>query len=91
MLMIISGLFCLIKERKGRLPQNIKSRISQEPLVGSYPNFKLKLRGPNQSLQKHYIVDNRNGRRPQNIKCRISQQPLVRSYPNFKLKLRGPN
>ena len=54
-------------------------------------NFKLKLRGPNQSLQKIWIEYDPNGRRPQNIKCRISQQPLVGSYPNFKLKLRGPN
>ena len=34
----------------GRRPQNIKCRISQQPLVGSYPNFKLKLRRPNQSV-----------------------------------------
>ena len=60
-------------------------------MVGSYPNFKLKLRGPNQSLKKLYIEDDPNGRRPQNIKCKISQQPLVGSYSNFKLKLRGPN
>jgi hypothetical protein len=47
-------------------------------------NFKLKLRGPNQSLQKIWIEYDPNGRRPQNIKCRISQQPIVGSYPNFK-------
>jgi hypothetical protein len=59
--------------------------------VGSYPNFKLKLRRPNQSVQKPQIEDDPNGRRPENIKCRISQQPLVGSYPNLKLKLRGLN
>ena len=29
--------------------QNIKSGISQQPLVGSFSNFKFKLRGPNQN------------------------------------------
>ena len=32
-----------------RRPQNIKSWISQQPLIGSSSNFKLKLRGPNQN------------------------------------------
>ena len=32
----------------GRRPQNIKSGISQQPLIGSFSNLKLKLRGPNQ-------------------------------------------
>ena len=36
----------------GRQPQNIKCRMFQQSLVGSYPNFKLNLRGPNQSVQK---------------------------------------
>ena len=31
-----------------RQPQNIKSGISQQPLIGSSSNFKLKLRGPTQ-------------------------------------------
>ena len=34
-----------------RRPQNIKSGISQQPLVGSYSNFKLKLWGPNHILK----------------------------------------
>jgi hypothetical protein len=68
----------------GRQPQNIKCKISQQPLVGSYPNFKLKLIGPNQSLQKFKIEDDINGRRSQNIKCRIPQQLMFGSYPNFK-------
>ena len=34
---------------KRRQPQNIKSWISQQPLIGSTSNFKLKLRGPNQN------------------------------------------
>ena len=33
----------------GRQPQNIKSWISQQPLIGSSSNFKLKLRGPNKN------------------------------------------
>ena len=33
----------------GRRPQNIKSWVSQQPLVGFSSNFKLKPRGPNQN------------------------------------------
>jgi hypothetical protein len=33
----------------GRRPQNIKSGISQQPLIGSSSNFKLKLRGPHKN------------------------------------------
>ena len=33
----------------GRQPQNIKSWISQQSLIGSSSNFKLKLRGRNQN------------------------------------------
>ena len=86
----------------GRRPQNIKSWISQQPLIGSSSNFKLKLRGPNQNQK--YMKWRRppmeddlqwkttsNGRRPPNIKSWISQQPLIGSSSNFKLKLRGPN
>ena len=36
----------------GRLPQNMKSRISQQPLVGSYSNLKLKITGLNQGYKK---------------------------------------
>jgi hypothetical protein len=32
----------------GRWPQNIKSWLSHQPLIGSSSNFKLILRGPNQ-------------------------------------------
>ena len=35
----------------GRRPQNIKSWISQQPLIGSSSNFKLKLRGPNKNIK----------------------------------------
>ena len=31
----------------------MKSRISQQPLVGSYSNLKLKLMGSNQSVQRY--------------------------------------
>jgi hypothetical protein len=44
----------------GRRPYNIKSRISQQPLVRSYPNFKLKLMDPNLSVNE----DEPNGRQP---------------------------
>ena len=35
----------------GRRPQNIKSGISQQPMIGSYSKFKLKLIRQNQSFQ----------------------------------------
>jgi hypothetical protein len=35
------------KTSKGRQPQNKHSGISQQLLIGSSSNFKLKLRGPN--------------------------------------------
>ena len=35
----------------GRQPQNINSGISQQPLIGSYSNFKLNLRWQNYILQ----------------------------------------
>ena len=45
-------------------PQNIKSWISQQPLVGSSSNFKLKLRGP-YNFKKNEMKITSNGRRPQ--------------------------
>ena len=33
----------------GRRPQNIKSGISKQPLIGSFLNFEFKLRWPNQN------------------------------------------
>ena len=39
------------KTYNGRRPLNIKSWISQQPLIGSYSKFKLNLRSSNQSLQ----------------------------------------
>jgi hypothetical protein len=68
-----------------------ESGVSQQPLVGSYPNFKLMLIGQLQSVQKSQMKTSYNGRRHQNLKIAISQQPLVGSYPNFKLKIREPN
>ena len=38
-------------EYLSRWPKNIKSCVSQQPLIGSSSNFKLKLRGPNQNLK----------------------------------------
>ena len=33
----------------GKQPQNIDCEISQQPMIGSRSNFKLKLIGPNQN------------------------------------------
>ena len=38
-----------LKLSNGRQPQNIKSGISQEPLIEFSSNFELKLRKPNQN------------------------------------------
>jgi hypothetical protein len=75
----------------GRRPQNIKSWISQQPLIGSSSNLKLKLRGPNKNIKLLEMKTTSNGRRPQNIKSWIPQQPIIGSSSNFKLKLIGPN
>jgi hypothetical protein len=48
----------------GRWPQNMKRRISQQPLVGSYSNLKLKLMGSNQSTQGYQMKMDSNGRQP---------------------------
>ena len=61
----------------GRRTQNIKSGISQQPLIGSSSNFKLKLIGPNQNFILLIMKMTYKGRRPQNIKSGISQQPLM--------------
>ena len=72
---------------KWRQPQNSKSGISQQQLIGSCSNFKLKLRWLNNIWQ---MKTTSNGRWPQNIKNQIVQQPLIGSYSNFKLKLIWP-
>ena len=41
------NLLAMKKTSNGRRPQNIHSGISQQPLIGSSLNLKLKLRGPN--------------------------------------------
>jgi hypothetical protein len=74
----------------GRQPQNIKSGTSQQPLIGSYSHFKLRLRWPKYSAQILQMKTTSRGRQPQNIKSGISQQPLIGSYSNFKLELRLP-
>ena len=56
----------------GRLPQNIKSWISQHPLIGSSSNFILKLRGPNQKWILLEIKKISNGRQSLNKKVAIS-------------------
>ena len=71
----------------GRRPQNIKSGISQQPLIGSYSNVKLRLRRPKQTGQILQMKMTSNGRRPQIIKV---EYPIIGYYSNFKLKLRLP-
>ena len=74
----------------GRRPQNIKSGISQQPLIGSYSNFKLRVRRSQQSVKILQMKTTSHKRRPQNIKSGIYQEPLIGSYSNFRLKLRLP-
>ena len=50
------------KYLKWRRPQNTKNGISQQPLIGSCSNFKLKLRWTNHILQMNTTS---NGRRAQ--------------------------
>ena len=68
----------------GRRPQNIKSGISQQPLIGSYSNFKLRVRRSQQSVKILQMKTTSHKRRPQNIKSGIYQEPLIGSYSNFK-------
>ena len=60
---------------QGRRPQNIKSRISQQPLFRSYPNFKLKLMWPKQNLQIIQMKMTFHGRQPQNRKVEYLNNP----------------
>jgi hypothetical protein len=55
----------------GRQPQNIKTGISQQPLIGSSLNFKFKALGPDQNGKFIEMKMTSNGRRPQNIKICI--------------------
>ena len=57
--------------------RNISSEISQQPLVGSFPNFKLDFSGPIWSVKRLKRKTTFNRRWPQNMKIEISQQPLV--------------
>jgi hypothetical protein len=66
----------------GRQPPKIKSGISQQPLIRSSSNFKLKLRGQIQNLIMVLMKTTSNGRQPQNIESGISQQ-LIGSSSNF--------
>ena len=76
----------------GRWPQNMKSRIAQQPLVGSYLNLKLKLLGSNKSVKRYQMKTTSNWRQPPTEEdLKISQQQLVRSYSNLKLELLGSN
>ena len=74
-----------------RRPQKLKIVISQQPLVRSYPNLKLRLMGPSQRFRKLKRKTTFHGRNSQKRKEGISQQPLVGSYPKSKLRLRGPS
>jgi hypothetical protein len=74
----------------GSRPQIFEREVSQQPLVRSYPNWKLKLWQPNRTLQILEIKTTTNGRQPQIIESGIYQQPLVESNPNLKCNLRQP-
>jgi hypothetical protein len=52
------------KTSNGRRPQNIDSGISQQPLIGSSSNLKLKLWGLNKKEKLIVIKTALNGRRP---------------------------
>jgi hypothetical protein len=56
----------------GRQHQNMKSGISQQPVLGFSSNFKHKFRGPNQNKIWLEMKTTSNVRRPQNIKSEIS-------------------
>ena len=57
-----------------RRPWNIEIGISWQPLIRSYPNWRLKPRWPTQTLQILQMKTTCNVRRPQNITSRISHQ-----------------
>ena len=71
--------------------KNMKSGISQQPLIKSFSIFKPELRGQNQNGKVQERKTTFNGGRYQIIKSGISQQLPIRSYSNYKLELRGPN
>ena len=52
-----------------KMNSNIKSEICQELLLGSSPNFKLKLMWPNQNLQMFQMKMTSNRRWPQKSNC----------------------
>ena len=64
--------------------------LTQQPLIGSFWNFKLKLRGQNHNTKRNWMKTTYNERRPKNTKSGISKQLLIRSFSNFKCKLMGP-
>ena len=68
----------------GRWPQNIKSGISQQPLIEPFSNFNLKFRGPNWKKKLLEMKTISNRRRPQ-IKSGISQQPLIGPFSNLNI------
>jgi hypothetical protein len=70
----------------GRGPQKQKVGISQQLLVGSYPNSKLRLMGPSKMVWKLEMKTTSHGR----LRIEISQQPLIGSYLNMKLWFMGP-
>ena len=63
----------VFKYFKWRQPQNIIGGKSQQPFIGSYSNFKLRLRWPKQVVKILQMKTTFHGRQPQNIKTGISQ------------------
>ena len=70
----------------GRWRHQIKNVISQQPLVGSFPNFIVKLRETICSVQRLEMNTISYKRRHQNIEIRTAKQVMVRSCPNTRLK-----
>ena len=72
----------------GRRTQNIKSGLSQQPLMRPFVNFKLKLKWPN--IKCFQMKATSNVRRLPNIKSGRSHEPFIWSYSNFELRFRRP-
>jgi hypothetical protein len=83
-------------DRKRKTTSNIKSVISQQLLVGSSPNFKLRFIWPKRTLQMCQMKttskeDDLKWKTTSNIKSEISEQNPVGSSSNRKRKLSWPN
>ena len=71
----------------GRQPQNIKSGLSQQQLIGPYSIFKLSLRRPKQSVQILQMKTISIGRRPQILKVEHLSNHILDCTPILNLTL----